>query len=554
VTAYDENVLHEIFIACVIDLTPSKQCICYHFSMRLPAETPEPLLGGKYMKHHFRITTLLTALCALSIQLPAHATAHNPPLYFPGTARISTFSSQPSDTTSSALVDAPNTLNTEAAAKLQSSQPQGADTTTVSGTVATTDQTSNGRAMPSPIDSPPFPGGDWLGYPVIGEPDGVPVYPLQKALFGDSLNASRIKVYGWVDASVNFSSSKESNYPLSYAIVPNAIELDQLSLRIERQPDTVQTDHTDWGFRLSTLYGMDYRFTTSKGWFSDQLLKNNNLYGIDPLEAYGIWYFPHVGQGMYMRVGRFISPPDIEAQTAPDNYIFSHSIMFTVDPYTFTGINSMIRLSPQWELMMGLHAGADMAPWSDSSSLNGQLMARWVSKDNNDSIWGGINSIGAGKVLNEHDDLQQMVATWGHRFNDKLHMMTEMYYMWEYDGLSGGTPSDGQFQGFGQTGGGPGPLLPGLSSEIGAVNYFNIKMSDKDYLTIRNDYFNDPRGQRYGFPGAMLSHTIGYVRYLTPLLSIRPEVRYEYALNSTPWDNGTRGNQFTVSADVIQRF
>ena len=63
-------------------------------------------------------------------------------------------------------------------------------------------------------------------------------------------------------------------------------------LRFERVPDSVQTDHIDWGFRLTTFYGIDYRWTTSQGWFSEQLLKRNSLYGADPVEAYGLVYFP----------------------------------------------------------------------------------------------------------------------------------------------------------------------------------------------------------------------------------------------------------------------
>ena len=43
--------------------------------------------------------------------------------------------------------------------------------------------------------------------------------------------------------------------------MPNPPVLDQFILRVERTPDTVQTDHNDWGFRVTNLYGTDYRFT-----------------------------------------------------------------------------------------------------------------------------------------------------------------------------------------------------------------------------------------------------------------------------------------------------
>src|SRR5271166_2451017 len=88
----------------------------------------------------------------------------------------------------------------------------------------------------------------------------------------------------------------------------------------KRQPDTVQTDHVDWGFRSTLIYGIDYRYMTAGGWFSDQLLKHNELYGWDPTEQYFDVYFPGLAQGLIVRTGRWIACPDIETQFAPDNY------------------------------------------------------------------------------------------------------------------------------------------------------------------------------------------------------------------------------------------
>ena len=81
--------------------------------------------------------------------------------------------------------------------------------------------------------------------------------PLTKALWDEfpSLEASRIKIYGWINPGGDYSTSRKSNIPESYAIVPNKLDMDQAVLRFERVPDTVQTDHVDWGFRLSVIYG-----------------------------------------------------------------------------------------------------------------------------------------------------------------------------------------------------------------------------------------------------------------------------------------------------------
>ena len=99
-------------------------------------------------------------------------------------------------------------------------------------------------------------------------------------------------------------------------IVPNSYQLDQLIFKLERELDTVQTDHIDFGFRSVSMYGMDYRYTTAGGWFSDQLLRHNSLYGYDPVEQYFEIYIPRIWQGMVIRVGRWIACPDIEVQSA----------------------------------------------------------------------------------------------------------------------------------------------------------------------------------------------------------------------------------------------
>src|SRR5258708_7597237 len=208
------------------------------------------------------------------------------------------------------------------------------------------------RALPAPLD-PLFPGSEYLGpTPLIDAPDTNPEYPLEKALWSafPALKANRIKVYGWVNAGFDFSTSNKSNIPESYAIVPNKLELDQAVARFERLPDTVQRDHVDWGFRLTPMYGIDYRWTPAQGCFIAQLLNHNRLYGFDPVEAYGLVYVPNVAQGMVVKFGRYISPPDIEAQLAPDNYLYTHSLMFTFDCYTQTGINAVIQLNDQWSI------------------------------------------------------------------------------------------------------------------------------------------------------------------------------------------------------------
>src|SRR5262249_47325743 len=152
----------------------------------------------------------------------------------------------------------------------------------------------------------------------------------------------------------------------------------------------------------------------------------------------------------------------------------------------------------------------------------------WVSDDNNDSIWGGVNSVGDGKYRNGHDNLQQVVATWTHRFSEKVHTATEVYYMWEFDALLGGSVNNGPVQSFGG-GGGPGPLIPGLSDSLGVVNYTQFQVSDMDYLSFRSDFLADFQGQRTGFENYYVSFTLGWSHMFSSWMEIRPELKYEHA-------------------------
>jgi hypothetical protein len=418
--------------------------------------------------------------------------------------------------------------------------------------------------LPAPFLSPPLPTAEYQGFPLIGVPVDTTRYPLMKALqgtwYGDLLDSNRIRADGWVNGSANVSSSRMSNTPSSYWIVPNNVMLDQFVYRLERQVDTVQTGHVDWGFRLTYDYGADYRYFTAGGWFSDQLLVHNRLYGHDLTEAFAHLYVPWVAQGMIVTVGRWVATPDIETQFAPDNYLGTHSLLFTIDVYTETGVMATVMLDRQWTVQAALHAGADMAPWYPGAVPTGMFGVRWVSKDNNDSFYTVLNAINNARfryfdVRGQpagHHNYNIFQTTWQHRFNERFQTRTEAYIMWERDAAVGGTPSIGPFQ-F-NSGGGIGPTVPGLSLTYAVLNYTMLQLSPHDFLTVRNEWTKDEHGTRYGFPGNYSSNTVGITHNFTPLLQVRPEIGYYRSWNVRAFDNGTRNNMLLAGFDVTLRF
>ena len=409
------------------------------------------------------------------------------------------------------------------------------------------------RGLASPLDSPPFPSADWSygGSPTIGESDGN-VYPLQTAINGAK---GRTKVYGWVSPSGNLSTSRNRNLPETNDIFSNRVELQQFVVYVERLPDSVQRDHVDWGFHLTSFFGTDYRSTTDKGYFSSQLLDHDRQYGFDPVLEYVDVYFPHVAQGMNLRVGRFISVPGIEAQLTPNNYMFSHSLLYSVDPFTDTGAIATVQLNNQWTVQGEISASHDVAPWTADAKPAFTGCVDYTTKSVNDNFYLCANGINDGKYA--FNNLQMYDGTWYHKFSKTWHLATEVYSMSERD-----VPSVHGVDGLA-------PIMPekgtnGANCAVGevrcfaqewaAVNYVNKELGAHDYLSLRTDFLNDKKGQRTGYAGRYSEATLSWNHWVGTTVQIRPEVRFDHAWDNTAYDQGTRRNQITVASDVVYHF
>jgi Putative beta-barrel porin-2, OmpL-like. bbp2 len=407
------------------------------------------------------------------------------------------------------------------------------------------------RGLAAPLDSGPFPSSDWGygGSPDIGAPDGN-VYPLMSAL---GLDSSRTKVYGWVAASIDFSTSGHNNFPVSYDIFPNKIQLNQAVIYVERLPDTVQNTHFDWGYHLTAFYGIDYRFTTAKDYFSQQLLKFNHQYGFDPVLEYADLYFP-VKDGLDIRIGRFLSVPGIEAQLAPNNYNMTHSLLYTIDPFTDTGIYGTLKLNKQWIVQLGVSAGHDVALWSDDAKASAIFCLNYSTASNNNNFYGCANGINNGKYA--YNNLQDYDFTWYHKFNSKWHTATEAWYMYEREvpNVAGNvsnpvTPELGANGAFCKAG-----VLRCTAPEYAIVNYLNREINSKFMIGFRSDFLDDKKGQRTGFATKYTENTLYATKYIGSTIMLRPEIRFDHSWDLAAYNNGKARNQLFFGMDLIYKF
>jgi hypothetical protein len=378
------------------------------------------------------------------------------------------------------------------------------------------------------------------------------VYPLQTAIDGAlGRSGSRTKIYGWVEPTGNLSTSRDRNYPLSNGIYSNRVELGQVVVYVERLPDSVQRAHVDLGYHLTAFFGTDYRSTTNKGYFSSQLIDHGHQYGFDPVLEYVDVYVPKVAQGMNIRVGRYISIPGIEAQLTPNNYMFSHSLLYSVDPFTDTGVLATVQVNPQLVVQAGVSGGHDVALWTADAkpSFTGCVSA--TTKSVNDNVYLCVNGINDGKYA--FKNLQMYDGTWYHRFNKTWHMATESWVMYERDVPSVLGPASAVEKGTNGAHCRAG-MATCLAPEYAMVNYVNKELGAHDFVSFRSDFLNDKKGQRTGYAGRYSEGTLALSHWVGTTVQMRPELRFDHAWDNRAYDKGTRRNQLTLSADVILHF
>jgi hypothetical protein len=441
-------------------------------------------------------------------------------------------------------------------------------------------------APPMPFTEWPYGGSQSIGVTRPSSVDSPLMVALGNTQLGHAMNDAHIQVYGWVAPGGNISSNTvkpAGNAPAAYDYTPNTVQLDQAVIYVERLADTVQNDHFDWGFRFSALYGVDYRYTTAYGLFSYQLLNHNNVNGFDFPMVYTDLYFP-VLQGMDVRIGRFISIPDIEAQLAPNNYTYVHSLTYTFDNYTNTGIQVATALTKNWIIQTGLTVGSDTMPWNAGARITNlmpgnplypgasmlkdpgavpsvTLGVRWTSDDGKDDL----NIVG--DALNGgqwgYNNLQWIGATYYHKLNDYWHIAFETWNIHETNvpnlnnptsaGIvaGGGTPFSPQFIPFNAPNAALCPSATPLTctaDEQSFLLYVNYSPNKLNNFSIRTEWFDDKEGQRTGVATRYADVAFSWQHWLSPQIELRPEIAYYRSLDALAF-NGNASAGIAPSRD-----
>ena len=453
-----------------------------------------------------------------------------------------------------------------------------------------------------PQTIPPMPFADWpyggttnIGTSRPNSVDSPFMAAIANTAIGKWMHDAHIQMYGWINGGVNASTNDVrpgGNNPVGYVYTPNTVQLDQAVIYIERVPDTVQKDHIDWGFRLSALYGENYRYTNSYGLASYQFNGNNQVYGYDFPMVYGELYVPYVLEGLMFRLGRYISIPDIEAQLAPNNYTYTHSLTYTYDNYTNTGLMTTLAVTKNVMVQFGIDFGTETPVWNHGVTIPNPMpnalypgttmlkdpgnqfpsiaaCIRLTSDSGNDTFYPCIDGINNGAW--GYNNLQWKGFTYYHKFNEYWHLSFEAYWMSE-NGVpnlrnadaqaifaGGGTPFSPQYVAFNPPNQAYCPDPNVLSCTVNAyavLAYLNYSPDKMNNFTFRPEYYSDPNGWRTGtgVPTDYLDFTLGWQHWFSPQIQIRPEISYWKAYGGTPFNGGTKSDMFMFAMDLTIHF
>ena len=438
-----------------------------------------------------------------------------------------------------ATAPAPTPAATPAPASLPAAMPAPA----VNGTVLPS-FTPSPSFTPAPTYS--FPSGSVVAAPMTAAQAGVategeepPVGPdkyfLQKTLertaFGTLMGERGWTVQGWTELSYNWSSASGSNAPVYMNDQPNAFQMNQNFLRIDRSVDASKKEFQLGGRVEMILPGTDARTTISRNLLNNQLNQNGGFvqYPIDLFQAYGEAFLPGVGpDGTTVRMGKFATHMEWELVQGAETPFLSRSYLFQYNPFTHTGIWSTTPLNDTWTMSNGLALGNDN--WFGAparATYLGQL--KWAPPEGKNTALVGVT------VTDPQYDAQYAFAFYNaynfqftHAFNDNLQYVLDASYSHMYD-------------------------VPGVGNAnwYGFVNYLLWQTTEKVANNFRLEFFDDVQGVRTGTQGLYTAATYG-ISY-TPInwLMIRPYLRYDYNTNG-PW-NGDR-DLWTGGLDCIVRW
>lgn len=360
----------------------------------------------------------------------------------------------------------------------------------------------------------------------------------------DAGKASLWKSGGWYEFGIYGNShgatfNEGGNGPMHTAGNQRTdFHLDQYYLYNEKELDT--RHGWDIGGRMDLVYGVDAPGMQSTGdrSFDYGWGRNHHGYALAMYQLYGTIGY----KKLQVKMGKFGTPIGWEGSASRDNFFYSHSYCYWIEPTTHVGALADYQLTDRLTLHGGWVAGENNGfknHYHDKSFLGGftweltdkATIHYWltVGKTNNRFRLGDWRFDDDGFLARQNHFVQSLCFEW---------MPTERFtYVLQYN-LRNDT--DVRRQDYRSV---------GHYSSYGINQHFLYKLSDSFSTGLRVEWLRDNGG--FGYitedPANYFQLTLGLNWFWSERCCLRPEIRYDSVLDGTarPYGNGQKSDQVT---------
>lgn len=365
---------------------------------------------------------------------------------------------------------------------------------------------------------------------------------------GHGRRAPAIDLGGWVESGIYTNGNgRGDNGPMQASSNRRTdFLMNQLYFFAAKE---LKAEHgLDWGFGADLAYGVDGVDMQSYGdeSFDYDWGTNDHGYGLALYQLYASLGYKNLS----VKAGKFLTPVGWEGSASKDNFFYSHSYCYWIEPSTHVGVLADYTLGKKWTLSAGWTAGRDVGfenRYDDHAVLAGLTYALsekttvyyWLNNGRENNGWrNGLRRFEDNGDLKRRDYfVQSLCFEW--KPTDRF------TYVFQYN-LRNDNDLDGV------------TLETRRGSAYGINNHFLYQLGETLAVGLRAEWFRDNGGGLYitDEPGNYWEMTLGLNWNPCERLSIRPEIRFDWLADGSavPYADGTKTDQVTGGFGMLYSF
>lgn len=381
-------------------------------------------------------------------------------------------------------------------------------------------------------------------------------------LLFDKLDCCKAKIYGWLEMGfmTNYHNPPDNRlFTLGFASRANDLMLNQAYYVIEKPLDLdKRAKELHFGFRVDFLAGHDApdfeninlglwpnftsnRLNKSSGGYSPDA----NEFGLSLPQFYVDTHLPILtDRGIDVRVGRFYTLMGVETYPPTLVPFYSRSLEnYYGTPFTHLGVMATTHLGDTVDWYNAVVRSWDVTfqDYNDVLEYMGGITWTSCNKRNNVAVNYIFGPEPSATSVGQNGEWRSLITAYYTRLFgrcDEWKLQTGGNVAWQ-------PGASAQPNGFGNY----------RSAEwYGYCTYLFYTIDPRLVLGARGEWFRDDDGFRTGYADSYWNITLGLTWKPYRNLRIRPEVRWDWANNLTPFNGGTRSSQFASGVDVIWEF